>query len=82
VGQIYALLYLSEKPLNAEEISGALGFSRSNVSMGLKELDAWRLVRLRHLPGDRRDHYVAPDDVWRSSGRWSRSVASAKSSRR
>jgi DNA-binding transcriptional regulator GbsR (MarR family) len=64
VGQIYALLYLSEKPLNAEEISGALGFSRSNVSMSLKELDAWRLVRLKHLPGDRRDHYVTPDDVW------------------
>lgn len=64
VGQIYALLYLSGKPLNAEEISTALGFSRSNVSMGLKELDGWRLVRLKHLPGDRRDHYIAPDDVW------------------
>jgi len=64
VGQIYALIYLSDKPLNAEEISGALGFSRSNVSMGLKELDGWRLIRLKHLPGDRRDHYVAPDDIW------------------
>ncbi|NJM34002.1 MAG: MarR family transcriptional regulator, partial [Rhodomicrobium sp.] len=53
VGQIYALLYLSQKPLNAEEIADALGFSRSNVSMGLKELDAWRLIRLKHLPGDR-----------------------------
>lgn len=64
VGQIYALLYVSDRPLNAEDISEALGFSRSNVSMGLKELDSWRLVRPRHLPGDRRDHYVAPDDIW------------------
>lgn len=64
VGQIYALLYLSEAPLNAEQISEALGFSRSNVSMGLKELDSWRLVRLKHLPGDRRDYYTAPEDVW------------------
>jgi DNA-binding transcriptional regulator GbsR (MarR family) len=64
VGQIYALIYLSERPLNAEQISEALGFSRSNVSMGLKELDGWRLVRLKHLPGDRRDYYTAPEDVW------------------
>ena len=64
VGQIYALLYLSDRPLNAEEIVEALGVSRSNVSMGLKELDSWRLVRKRHLPGDRRDHFEAPDDVW------------------
>ncbi len=64
VGQIYALIYLSEKPLNAEQLADALGFSRSNISMGLKELDSWRLVRLKHLPGDRRDHYAAPDDVW------------------
>ena len=64
VGQIYALLFLSERPLNAEEITDALGVSRSNVSMGLKELEAWRLVRKRHLPGDRRDFFQAPDDIW------------------
>jgi DNA-binding transcriptional regulator GbsR (MarR family) len=55
VGQIYALLFVSADPLNADEISGRLGFSRSNVSMGLKELQAWNLVRLKHLPNDRRD---------------------------
>ncbi len=65
VGQIYALLFLSERPLNADEIAEALGMSRSNVSMGLKELEAWRLVRKRHLPGDRRDYIEAPDDIWR-----------------
>lgn len=64
VGQIYALIYLSPQPLNAEHIADTLGFSRSNVSMGLKELDGWRLIRLQHLPGDRRDHYAAPDDIW------------------
>ncbi len=64
VGQIYALLFLSEAPLNAEQITEKLGFSRSNVSMGLKELQAWNLVRLVHLPNDRRDHFVTPDDLW------------------
>jgi len=64
VGQIYALLFLSDRPLNADEIVDALGVSRSNVSMGLKELDSWRLVRRRHLPGDRRDHFETAGDVW------------------
>jgi len=64
VGQIYALLFLSPAPLNADDIAGRLGFSRSNVSIGLKELQAWNLVRHRHLPNDRRDYFTTPDDVW------------------
>ncbi len=63
VGQIYALLYLSDKPLNAEEITDTLGVSRSNVSMGLKELQSWRLVRSQHLPGDRKDYFSTPEDI-------------------
>ncbi|QZA79726.1 GbsR/MarR family transcriptional regulator [Deefgea piscis] len=64
VGQMYALLFVSEKPLNADEMAEALGFSRSNVSMGLKELESWRLVKLQHFPGDRREYYSTPEDVW------------------
>ena len=64
VGQIYALLFLSEVPLNAEQITEALGVSRSNVSMGLKELQSWNLVRLKHLEGDRRDYFTTPEDQW------------------
>ncbi|WP_237218963.1 GbsR/MarR family transcriptional regulator [Rhodoferax aquaticus] len=64
VGQIYALLYVSAKPLNADEVGEALSFSRSNVSMGLKELQSWNLVRLIHQPKDRREYFQAPEDVW------------------
>ncbi|ANA35565.1 GbsR/MarR family transcriptional regulator [Ralstonia mannitolilytica] len=64
VGQIYALLYAAREPINADEIAEALGFSRSNVSIGLKELEAWKLVRLSHKPGDRREYFAAPDDIW------------------
>jgi DNA-binding transcriptional regulator GbsR (MarR family) len=64
VGQIYALLYVSPKPLCADDIVDALGVSRSNVSMGLRELQAWNLVLLRHIPDDRRDHFTTPEDVW------------------
>ena len=64
VGQIYALLFISQRALNADEIAENLEFSRSNVSMGLKELQSWRLVRMKHQPGDRREYFEAPADVW------------------
>ena len=64
VGQIYALIFISPHALNADDIAEALEFSRSNVSVGLKELQSWRLVKLRHQPGDRREYFEAPADVW------------------
>jgi DNA-binding transcriptional regulator GbsR (MarR family) len=64
VAQIHALLYLAERALTAEEIADTLGVARSNVSTSLKELLSWRLVRIVHVLGDRRDHYETSKDVW------------------
>lgn len=64
VGQIYALLFVTDRPLNADEISTTLGISRSNVSMSLKELEAWQLVTLSRKPGDRREYYTTLGSVW------------------
>jgi len=64
VGQIYALLMLSQAPLNAEYIAQSLEISRSNVSVGLKELQSWRLVKLQHQPGDRKEYYSLAGDTW------------------
>lgn len=64
VAQIHALLYLSPKPLHAEEIAETLGVARSNVSTSLKELQGWRIVKLIHVLGDKRDHFETMKDVW------------------
>jgi DNA-binding transcriptional regulator GbsR (MarR family) len=64
VAQIHALLYISPAPLNAEEIAGTLGVARSNVSTSLKELQGWRIVKLVHVMGDKRDHFESMKDVW------------------
>jgi DNA-binding transcriptional regulator GbsR (MarR family) len=64
VAQIHALLYLSERPLNAEEISDTLRIARSNTSNSLKELLGWKLIRRVPVMGDRRDHYEAEVDLW------------------
>ena len=64
VAQIYALLYLSPKPLTADEIGETLAVARSTVSTGLHELQTWGLVKVVHVLGDRRDHFASMSDVW------------------
>ncbi len=64
VAQIHALLFLSSKPLDAEDIATTLGVARSNVSTSLRELQGWGIVRVTHIMGDRRDHFESTKDVW------------------
>lgn len=69
VAQIHALLYITERPLNAEDIAATLGVARSNVSNSLKELQAWKIIERVPVAGDRRDHFQAQTDLWEMSSR-------------
>src|SRR6185295_7022807 len=64
VAQIHALLYLSPKPLNAEEIAETLAVARANVSTSLKELQGWRILKLAHVLGDKREPFASMKAVW------------------
>ncbi len=69
VGQIYALLVVSDEALNANQIGEALSVSRGNVSMAIKELQAWQLISLSHIPGDRKDYYRPKGSIWEMANR-------------
>jgi DNA-binding transcriptional regulator GbsR (MarR family) len=64
VAQIHALLYLSPKPLAADEIAETLAVARSNVSTSIRELESWGIIRPVHVLGERREHYESLKDVW------------------
>ena len=64
VAQVHALLFLSAKPVPADEIAETLAVARSNVSTSLRELQGWGIVRVVHVLGDRRDHFESLKDVW------------------
>lgn len=64
VGQILALLVIHPKALNADQIANTLSVSRGNVSMGLKELQSWRLIKMEHVEGDRKDYFVTAGTIW------------------
>jgi DNA-binding transcriptional regulator GbsR (MarR family) len=64
MAQIHALLYCSESPLNTDDIMERLDISRGNANMNLRSLADWGLIEKRHLPGSRKDFFVAKKDVW------------------
>ena len=77
VAQIHALLYITGRPMHAEEIVDTLGVARSNVSTSIRELQGWKLVTLVHLNGYA--HAVLP---WRAPSRASRPTPSGACARR
>src|SRR2546426_4065374 len=64
-GRIFGLLYLQEEPLSLDEITDALQQSKSNVSVQVRGLVDWQLVRQVRVAGSRKDHYAAATDFWR-----------------
>src|SRR5712691_11849251 len=64
-GRIFGLLYLQPGPLALEDIASELEQSKSNVSVNIRGLLDWHLVRRSRLAGSRKDHYQAATDFWR-----------------
>jgi DNA-binding transcriptional regulator GbsR (MarR family) len=61
-GQLFALLYLSAKPLCLDDIARELGVSKASVSTTVRQLEQWAAVRRVWVKGDRKDYYEAETD--------------------
>ncbi len=64
-GRIFAVLFLEDRPLSLDEIAEALQLSKSNISINIRGLVEWHLVRRVSVPNSRKDHYEAASDFWR-----------------
>ncbi|MEO1038811.1 MAG: MarR family transcriptional regulator [Pseudomonadota bacterium] len=64
IAQIHALLYLSDRPLRADEMETTLRLARSNISNSVRELESLGLVERVHVLGDRRDHFKTLSEPW------------------
>jgi DNA-binding transcriptional regulator GbsR (MarR family) len=69
MGRLWAILYLSDRPLSAPEIQDRLQLSSGAVSMTLNELTRWGVVKKVWLQGERRDHYAAEGNFWKMISR-------------
>jgi DNA-binding transcriptional regulator GbsR (MarR family) len=64
-GRIFGLLYMQPGPMTLDEITDELQQSKSNVSVQIRGLVDWQLVRQLRMAGSRKDHYEAATDFWR-----------------
>ncbi len=63
IAQLYAVLYLSDKPLSLDDMADKLKVSKGNVSINIRELENWGAVRSVWVRGSRKDYYEANMDV-------------------
>lgn len=63
IAQLYAVLYLSDKPLSLDDLVERLGVSKGSISLNIRELEKWGAVRNVWVKGSRRDFYEANLDV-------------------
>ncbi|HYS82935.1 MAG TPA: MarR family transcriptional regulator [Anaeromyxobacteraceae bacterium] len=64
LGRIWAVLFLSERPLAAPDLCERLRISTGLLSMSLAELRRWGVVRSAPVAGDRKEHFEAETNIW------------------
>lgn len=64
MAEVHALLYITGRPMNTDEVMERLRISRGNASMSLRSLVEWGIVERIHKRGDRKEYFLAEQDVW------------------
>jgi len=63
IAQLYAVLYLSDKPLSLDELVERLRASKGNISLNIRELEKWGAVKNVWVKGSRKDYYETEPDI-------------------
>lgn len=65
MGRLYGALLMSPTPLSLDEMEEIVDKSKASVSMNMRSLERWGMVREVWVKGDRRKYYEAETDIWR-----------------
>jgi len=63
IGEIFGLLFSTERPLSLDQVVSLLNISKGSASQGLRWLRDIGAVRTVYMDGDRRDHYEAETEL-------------------
>lgn len=64
MAEVHALLYITGEPHNTDDVMERLQISRGNASMSLRSLLEWGIIGRTHKRGDRKEYFIAEQDVW------------------
>jgi len=63
IGQLYAMLFLSEKSLCLDDMVERLKISKGNASLNIRKLESFGVAKRVWVKGDRKDFYEAELDL-------------------
>ena len=63
MAQLYAILYLSDAPLSLHDMVERLKISKGSVSVNIRALERYGVVKRVWVKGSRRDYYEAETDI-------------------
>lgn len=66
MGAIFAVLYLSPKPLSLDELVTQTGLTKGAISTNVRGLSRLGLIHAASQLGDRKDYYQAETDFYRA----------------
>ena len=64
MAEVHALLYITGTELCTDDIMERLQISRGNASMSTRALVDWNIVSRVNKRGDRKEYFIAEQDVW------------------
>jgi DNA-binding transcriptional regulator GbsR (MarR family) len=64
MAEVHALLYITGEALCTDDVMDRLQISRGSASMSLRALLDWGVIGRTHKRGDRKEYFVAEQDVW------------------
>jgi DNA-binding transcriptional regulator GbsR (MarR family) len=64
MAEVHALLYITGDSLCTDDVMERLQISRGNASMSLRALLDWGIIVRAHKKGDRKEYFVAEQDIW------------------
>ncbi len=64
MAEVHALLYITGEALCTDDVMDRLQISRGSASMSLRALLDWGVINRTHKRGDRKEYFVAEQEVW------------------
>ncbi len=64
MAEVHALLFITGEALCTDDVMDRLEISRGNASMTLRALVEWAVISREHRRGDRKEYFVAEQDIW------------------
>lgn len=64
MAEVHALLFITGEAMCTDDVMDRLEISRGNASMTLRALVEWAVISREHRKGDRKEYFVAEQDIW------------------